>query len=38
MYICICNAVKEGDKDRYHLIGTNCGKCIQKKEKRNGSN
>lgn len=28
MYICICNAVKEGDKERYHLIGTNCGRCM----------
>jgi len=27
MYLCICNAVKQGDIDRYHLIGTNCGKC-----------
>ena len=29
MYICICHAVKEGDTERYHLIGTSCGKCIQ---------
>lgn len=33
MYLCICNAVKEGDKDRYHLIGTNCGKCKETNKK-----
>ena len=27
MYLCICNAVKQGDTDRYYLIGTICGKC-----------
>jgi bacterioferritin-associated ferredoxin len=32
MYLCVCNAVKEGDKDRYHLIGTCCGNCVQKQE------
>lgn len=31
MYLCICNAVKQGDKDRYHLIGTCCGKCKQER-------
>jgi bacterioferritin-associated ferredoxin len=30
MYLCICNAVKQGDVDRYHLIGTKCGKCVEK--------
>jgi len=34
MYLCICHAVKEGDKDRYHLIGTTCGKCKEAKEKK----
>lgn len=29
MYICICNAVKESEYDRYHLIGNNCGKCLK---------
>jgi bacterioferritin-associated ferredoxin len=29
MYLCICNAVKQGDTDSYHLIGTKCGKCIE---------
>lgn len=28
MYLCICNNVKEGEIEKYHLIGTNCGKCI----------
>lgn len=28
MYICLCNNVKEGQTDKYHLIGTNCGKCL----------
>lgn len=28
MYLCICNNVREGDTEKYHLIGTNCGKCI----------
>jgi len=27
MYLCICNNVKEGDLERYHLIGTSCGRC-----------
>jgi len=27
MYLCVCNNVKTGDTDKYHLIGTNCGKC-----------
>jgi len=27
MVICICNNVRTGETDRYHLIGTNCGKC-----------
>lgn len=29
MYKCICHAVKESDVDRYHLIGTKCGKCLK---------
>ena len=29
MYLCICHAVRESDYARYHLIGTNCGKCIK---------
>ena len=28
MYKCICHAVKDGDIDSYHLIGTKCGKCV----------
>ena len=28
MYLCICNNVREQDKDKYHLIGTQCGKCV----------
>ena len=28
MYLCICNAVGEKDSERYHLIGTQCGKCV----------
>tara|TARA_X000000950_G_scaffold253338_1_gene316232 strand:+ start:427 stop:600 length:174 start_codon:yes stop_codon:yes gene_type:complete len=28
MYLCICNAVGEKDYDKYHLIGTQCGKCV----------
>ena len=31
MYICICNAVKEGDYERYNLIGTSCGRCAKDK-------
>jgi len=27
MILCICNNVRQGDYDRYHLIGTNCGRC-----------
>ena len=34
MYLCICNAVKQGDTDRYHLIGTQCGNCKQTEEKK----
>jgi bacterioferritin-associated ferredoxin len=34
MYLCICNAVKEGDAARYHLIGTNCGKCVENKNSK----
>jgi bacterioferritin-associated ferredoxin len=29
MYKCICHAVTDGDVDRYHLIGTKCGKCLE---------
>lgn len=29
MILCICNAVKSSDIDKYHLIGTECGKCMQ---------
>tara|TARA_B110000881_G_C18527253_1_gene490960 strand:+ start:353 stop:841 length:489 start_codon:yes stop_codon:yes gene_type:complete len=29
MYICICNSVKEGDYERYNLIGTSCGRCAK---------
>lgn len=28
MYKCICNAVKEGELHKYHLIGTECGSCL----------
>ena len=28
MLLCICNQVREADAERYHLIGTNCGRCI----------
>ena len=28
MYLCICNAVGDKDFHRYHLIGTQCGKCV----------
>jgi len=28
MYLCICNAVGDKDFDRFHLIGTGCGKCV----------
>ena len=34
MYLCICNAVKEGDTARYYLIGTNCGKCVENKNSK----
>lgn len=27
MYLCICNDVKSGDVDKYHLIGNDCGRC-----------
>ena len=27
MILCICNNVRQGDYDRYHLIGTKCGRC-----------
>lgn len=33
MYLCVCNAVKKGDKENYHLIGTCCGKCKQEVKK-----
>lgn len=29
MYKCICHAVKEHETDRYYLIGTKCGKCLE---------
>ena len=29
MYLCICNAVKQGDTARYYLIGTSCGRCCK---------
>ncbi len=29
MFKCICHAVREGETDRYHLIGTKCGKCLE---------
>ena len=29
MYKCICHAVVDGDTDRYHLIGSKCGKCLK---------
>ena len=28
MYVCICNSIREGELDKYHLIGTNCGSCL----------
>jgi hypothetical protein len=28
MYLCICKAVGDKDFDRFHLIGTGCGKCV----------
>jgi bacterioferritin-associated ferredoxin len=28
MYLCVCHAVKQEDTDRYHLIGTQCGRCL----------
>ena len=28
MFKCICHAVREGEFEKYHLIGTKCGKCI----------
>lgn len=31
MILCVCHAVRSGEKDRYHLIGTKCGKCLEKK-------
>ena len=34
MYLCICNAVKKGDTGQYHLIGTNCGKCVENKSSK----
>jgi bacterioferritin-associated ferredoxin len=33
MYLCICNNVKQGEHDKYDLIGTRCGKCIMNIEK-----
>ena len=35
MILCICNNVRQKDKDRYHLIGTNCGKCIKQRTNEN---
>lgn len=29
MILCICNNVKSFETHKYHLIGTNCGKCMQ---------
>ncbi len=29
MFKCICHNVRDGDVDRYHLIGTKCGKCLE---------
>ncbi len=34
MYLCICHAVKDGDTSKYHLIGTKCGKCLEKDQKK----
>jgi len=28
VYVCICNSIREGELDKYHLIGTNCGSCL----------
>ena len=28
MFKCICHNVREGDVDRYYLIGTKRGKCL----------
>lgn len=33
MYRCICNAVADGDVERYHLIGTGCGQCKLRRNK-----
>jgi hypothetical protein len=30
MIKCICHNVQEGEYDRYYLIGTKCGTCINK--------
>ena len=30
MFKCICHNVRDGDVDRYHLIGTKCGKCLER--------
>lgn len=28
MILCVCNDVRSGDSERYDLIGTTCGKCV----------
>jgi hypothetical protein len=33
MILCICNGVRSSDLDRYHLIGTRCGRCIDERKK-----
>ena len=32
MILCICNGVRSGDLDRYHLIGAQCGRCINERK------
>jgi len=27
MILCICNNIRSGEYDKYHLIGTKCGRC-----------
>lgn len=36
MILCLCNSVKSEEKERYHLIGTKCGKCKMALDNANG--
>ena len=36
MILCLCNSVKSEEKERYHLIGTKCGRCKMALDNANG--